>query len=104
LRRVSNGKGLTPAFCCRPVEPRRANTETVAESLMAQLHSGVPMAVPKKKTSKARRDKRRAQHKIESPRLNVCPQCGRPKRPHRVCPTCHTYRGRDVEPLRTPAP
>ena len=36
------------------------------------------MAVPKKKTSKARRDKRRAQHKIESPRLNVCPQCGRP--------------------------
>ncbi len=62
------------------------------------------MAVPKKKTSKARRDKRRAQHRIESPRLNICPQCGRPKRPHRVCPTCHTYRGRDVEPLRTPAP
>ncbi|MGZ4417815.1 MAG: 50S ribosomal protein L32 [Gaiellaceae bacterium] len=62
------------------------------------------MAVPKKKTSKARRDKRRAQHKIEAPRLNVCPQCGRPKRPHRVCPTCHTYRGRDVEPLRTSAP
>jgi large subunit ribosomal protein L32 len=63
-----------------------------------------PMAVPKKKTSKARRDKRRAQHKIESPRLNICPQCGQPKRPHRVCPTCHTYRGRDVEPLHTPAP
>jgi large subunit ribosomal protein L32 len=62
------------------------------------------MAVPKKKTSKARRDKRRAQHKIESPRLNVCPQCGRPKRPHRVCPTCHTYRGRDIEPLRGPTP
>jgi large subunit ribosomal protein L32 len=63
-----------------------------------------PMAVPKKKTSKARRDKRRAQHKIESPRLNLCPQCGQPKRPHRVCPTCHTYRGRDIDPLRTPAP
>jgi large subunit ribosomal protein L32 len=67
-------------------------------------YTAPPMAVPKKKTSKARRDKRRAQHKIEAPRLNVCPQCGRPKRPHRVCPTCHTYRGRDVEPLRTPAP
>ncbi|MFL5944514.1 MAG: 50S ribosomal protein L32 [Gaiellaceae bacterium] len=62
------------------------------------------MAVPKKKTSKARRDKRRAQHGIEAPRLNVCPQCGSPKRPHRVCPRCHTYRGRDIEPLRTPAP
>ena len=49
------------------------------------------MAVPKKKTSKSRRDKRRAQHRIEAPRVNLCP-------------TCHTYRGRDVEPLRAPAP
>ena len=60
------------------------------------------MAVPKKKTSKARRDKRRAQHGIEAPRVNVCPNCHQPKRPHRVCPTCHTYKGREVEPLRTP--
>jgi large subunit ribosomal protein L32 len=59
------------------------------------------MAVPKKKTSKSRRDKRRAQHGIEAPRMNVCPTCGQPKRPHRVCPTCKTYKGRDVEPLST---
>ena len=38
------------------------------------------MAVPKRKTSKARRDQRRAQHKIEAPRVNACPQCGSPKR------------------------
>ena len=62
------------------------------------------MAVPKKKTSKSRRDKRRAQHGIDAPRVNVCPNCGQPKRPHRICPTCKTYRGRDVEPLRAPAP
>jgi large subunit ribosomal protein L32 len=62
------------------------------------------MAVPKKKTSKSRRDKRRAQHGIESPRVNVCPTCGQPKRPHRVCPNCKTYKGREVEPLRTPVP
>jgi large subunit ribosomal protein L32 len=62
------------------------------------------MAVPKKKTSKARRDKRRAQHRIEAPRLNMCPQCHQPKRPHQMCPTCKTYRGREVEPLRTVAP
>src|SRR5439155_12206568 len=37
------------------------------------------MAVPKKKTSKSRRDKRRAQPGIESPRVNVCPTCGQPK-------------------------
>ena len=46
------------------------------------------MAVPKKKTSKARRDKRRAQHGIEAPRVNTCPNCGSPTRPHHVCPTC----------------
>jgi len=62
------------------------------------------MAVPKRKTSKARRDQRRAQHRIEAPRVNVCPQCGSPKRPHRVCPTCGTYKGREVEPLRIDAP
>ena len=45
-----------------------------------------------------------APHRIEAPRVNECPQCHQPKRPHRVCPTCGTYRGREVEPLRTPAP
>lgn len=58
------------------------------------------MAVPKKKTSKARRDKRRAQTGIELVGLNLCPQCKRPRRPHRVCPTCGTYKGREVEPLQ----
>jgi large subunit ribosomal protein L32 len=62
------------------------------------------MAVPKRKTSKARRDKRRAQHGIESPRVNVCPTCHQPKRPHRVCPNCKTYRGREIEPLRVDTP
>ena len=62
------------------------------------------MAVPKRKTSKARRDKRRAQHGIEAPRVNECPRCHQPKRPHRVCTTCGTYRNREVEPLRLQAP
>jgi large subunit ribosomal protein L32 len=62
------------------------------------------MAVPKRKTSKARRDQRRATHKLEAPRVNTCPQCGSPKRAHRVCPTCGTYKGREVEPLRLDVP
>jgi large subunit ribosomal protein L32 len=62
------------------------------------------MAVPKKKTSKSRRDKRRATHAIQAPRLNVCPNCHQPMRPHRMCPTCKTYRGREVEPIRFEAP
>ena len=62
------------------------------------------MAVPKRKTSKSRRDKRRAQHAISAPRVNICPQCHSPKRPHRVCPVCGTYKGREIEPLRLNAP
>jgi large subunit ribosomal protein L32 len=62
------------------------------------------MAVPKRKTSKARRDKRRAQHRIDAPRLSVCPHCHQPKRSHEMCPNCKHYRGREVEPLRQLAP
>jgi large subunit ribosomal protein L32 len=62
------------------------------------------MAVPKRKTSKTRRDKRRATHAVETPRLNVCPVCHQPKRPHHVCPNCGQYRGREVNPLRVEAP
>jgi large subunit ribosomal protein L32 len=68
------------------------------------LYSAAAMAVPKRKTSKSRRDKRRATHKLSIPALVECPQCHQPKRPHHVCPTCGTYKGREVEPLRTQAP
>jgi large subunit ribosomal protein L32 len=54
------------------------------------------MAVPKKRTSSARRDKRRATHTAAKPRLNRCPRCHSPRLPHRVCPTCGTYAGREV--------
>ena len=54
------------------------------------------MAVPKRRTSKARRDKRRAHDALRDPVLSVCPQCREPKLPHRVCSNCGTYRGREV--------
>ncbi|PIU31804.1 MAG: 50S ribosomal protein L32 [Syntrophobacteraceae bacterium CG07_land_8_20_14_0_80_61_8] len=54
------------------------------------------MAVPKRKTSKARRDKRRAHQSLSLPSLAKCPQCGEPRMPHRVCPTCGKYHGRAV--------
>ena len=34
------------------------------------------MAVPKRKTSKARKAKRRTHFKLEVPGLNTCPNCG----------------------------
>jgi large subunit ribosomal protein L32 len=54
------------------------------------------MAVPKKRTSSARRDKRRATHSAGKARLNRCPRCHSLRLPHRVCPTCGTYAGREV--------
>lgn len=54
------------------------------------------MAVPKKRTSKARRDRRRAHWKAKAPKLVECPQCGELKVPHRVCLNCGTYKGREV--------
>ena len=54
------------------------------------------MAVPKKKVSKQRKRKRRTHHKAEVPTLSACPNCGDPKMPHRVCPTCGTYKGEQV--------
>jgi large subunit ribosomal protein L32 len=55
-----------------------------------------PMAVPKQKQSHSRTHKRRAQHKISAPTYNACPQCHSPRLPHRVCPVCGTYAGREV--------
>lgn len=55
------------------------------------------MAVPKRKTTRARRDARRtAKEKLTLASLSVCPQCKQPKLPHRVCPNCGTYKGRTV--------
>ena len=55
------------------------------------------MAVPKRKTSKARRDKRRsAVWKLKQPAFSVCPQCGEVKLPHRVCGNCGYYGKREV--------
>ncbi|HSM59712.1 MAG TPA: 50S ribosomal protein L32 [Longimicrobiales bacterium] len=54
------------------------------------------MAVPKKRTSKQRKRKRRTHYKAEPVTTHTCPKCGDPKAPHRVCPSCGHYRGEPV--------
>jgi large subunit ribosomal protein L32 len=54
------------------------------------------MAVPKKKTSKSKRDMRRAHDALVQVRSSECTNCGARKRPHHVCSSCGHYRGRQV--------
>ena len=58
------------------------------------------MANPKRRHSKARRNKRRAHDALPRTGQSVCPNCHEPKLPHRMCPACHEYRGRVVLPLK----
>lgn len=54
------------------------------------------MANPKRRHSKARRDKRRAHDALGQPATSLCPECGEAKLPHRACSHCGQYRGRQV--------
>ena len=55
------------------------------------------MAVPKKKTSKAKSRSRRASAwTLDVPARSICPRCSAAKLPHVVCPTCGWYRNRQA--------
>ena len=55
------------------------------------------MAVPKKKTSRARRDRRRAHDGLKfTAAVESCPNCGELKLRHRLCEACGQYRGRQI--------
>ena len=55
------------------------------------------MAVPKKKTSKAKSRSRRASAWVlKAPGLSTCPQCQHAKLPHIVCSNCGWYKGRQA--------
>ena len=54
------------------------------------------MAVPKRKVTRSRRDKRRSHHSLTRVNVIECPNCGELKRSHHVCSACGHYRGREV--------
>ncbi len=54
------------------------------------------MAVPKRKTSKSRKNKRKTHWKTSAAAVTTCSECGEAKEPHRVCPECGSYRGKTV--------
>jgi len=54
------------------------------------------MAVPKRKTSKRRKNLRRGQIKATLFQVQACPSCGANQQAHRVCTACGMYKGRQV--------
>lgn len=56
------------------------------------------MAVPKRKTSKHRKRKRRSHLRIVKPAMSKCSRCGTTMKPHTVCDSCGHYDGKEVIP------
>jgi large subunit ribosomal protein L32 len=54
------------------------------------------MATPKKRASRARRNKRRSHNALKLPNISVCPKTGLPKLAHRVCEESGFY-GKDKQ-------
>lgn len=54
------------------------------------------MALPKRKHTQARRDKRRSHLTPHLVSLTRCPQCANSILPHHVCPQCGFYRRRQI--------
>ncbi len=57
------------------------------------------MAVPKKKMSRSRTRRRKANWKVSAPTTVECQQCGAMHLPHRLCHECGSYKGREVIPV-----
>lgn len=54
------------------------------------------MPNPKRRHSKTRRANRRAHDALQAPQLSLCSNCREPIAPHRACPKCGYYRGRQI--------
>jgi large subunit ribosomal protein L32 len=59
------------------------------------------MPVPPKRRSQSKGKRGRAHFALKKANLVKCGKCGKPAMPHRVCPTCGSYQGREIIKLKT---
>ena len=59
------------------------------------------MPNPKRKHTRMRRDMRRsANWRVSALNTSGCPQCGAPRIPHHICPSCGFYNGELIIPKK----
>ncbi len=58
------------------------------------------MAVPRNRTSNARKNSRRAHHAKKPKHISACSKCGSPHMPHTICSSCGWYQNRVVVEMR----
>ncbi|UCC67944.1 MAG: 50S ribosomal protein L32 [Armatimonadota bacterium] len=58
------------------------------------------MPLPKRRHSRSRRNKRRANWRLKAPNLMPCPDCRALRLPHRACPACGNYGGQAVVEIK----
>ena len=84
----------------REPDPRWAKLRELQSSVRFDAS---PATIPRRRWPSRRREPPRSaatsaapRTRAAKPRLNECPRCHSPRLPHRVCPVCGTYAGREV--------
>jgi large subunit ribosomal protein L32 len=68
----------------------------ISIKLRTDVEKDYKMAVPKKKTSKAKSAMRRSHNALPTMPAGSCKKCGEKKRPHHVCAACGAYDDKQV--------
>ncbi len=59
------------------------------------------MAVPKRRTTSTKRDKRRSHDGLKVSNVVDCPRCHEKKLAHHVCKSCGYYKNKEIIKLET---
>ncbi|MEK7653431.1 MAG: 50S ribosomal protein L32 [Patescibacteria group bacterium] len=59
------------------------------------------MGLPSKQRTKSSKKRRASHFALKKSGLNKCSNCGKPVLPHRACPACGYYQGRQIIKFKT---